>query len=153
MEVIFKFFSGQTIDKAGMGKLPFCALYGTGTILLYIISSYFENVVLVFLVSMLSLTFIEFVAGFLLDKFFGMELWDYQDKKLSINKYICGEFMITWGATGVLFSKILLPLFRGFFLKIDTSFTFYMLIILTIIIAINYLVAAVSNIKLRNFSV
>lgn len=148
MECFFKYFSGQSIEKAGMGKLPFCALYGNGTILLYIaVYKNTDNVVLTFLSSAFILTSIELLAGVILDYVFDMRLWDYSNKKLSINPYICGELMITWGVAGVLFVKFLLPFFRDIFLKIDTNFTFYLLAIITIVICINYAFAAYSGLK------
>ncbi len=150
MEYFFKTFSGQSIEKAGMGKLPFCSLYGNGAILLYIaVARNADNVILIFLSSIFMLTSIELVSGIILDEVFAMRLWDYSDKKFCINPYICGEFMLVWGGIGVLFVKVLLPFFYDIFLKIDTSFTFYMLVLITLIIAINYIVAIVSNFKNR----
>lgn len=152
MEIGFKYFSGQSLEKASMAKGPFCALYGTGAFLLYIfISKISANIFIIFISSAFFLTLLELIAGWILDKFFKITLWDYSNKKLNINKYICGEFMIFWGVIGIIFVKILMPIFLDIFTKIDTNFTLILLVAFVSIMAIDYLIVAVKRIRILKF--
>ena len=50
-----------------------------------------------FFVGIVFATLVEFVAGFLLDKFFHARWWDYRDRKFNLNGYICLQFSLIWG--------------------------------------------------------
>ena len=148
MEIGFKFFSGQSLDKAGMGKLPFCALYGTGTLLLYLmISKNTENIILIFLGSMFFLTSLELIAGTILDKIFRLTLWDYTNKTMCINKHICGEFMIFWGSIGVVFIKFLLPFFKQIYTNFDNEIGLVLIVLITLTMIVDYMIAIIYRIN------
>ena len=43
------------------------------------------------------LQFLEFLTGFLLDRFFHLRLWDYRNCFANVGGYICAECSIVWG--------------------------------------------------------
>ena len=148
MEICFKYFSGQSLDKASMSRLPFCALYGTGAVILdLIISSNVNNIVLIFLASSFFLTCLELISGIILDNVFGIVLWNYSNKKLAINKHICGEFMIFWGVMGVVYIKVLKPIFLQVFTSIDGTIITSIIMLMCIIIAVDYAFVAIKNLR------
>lgn len=111
IEIAFKTLSGENLARAGMANGPFCILYGIGTFFLaVVISKYTNNIFLIFLISSIVLTTLEYATGVLLDRLYGIELWDYTKLKFGINKHISLEFMLIWGILGVLFIKYVLPI-------------------------------------------
>lgn len=119
----------ECVFKAGMKKFnrapgilngPFCILYGVGTVILAtIIPAITANIWLQFLLSAVILTFCEYVTYVLLQKMYGIALWDYSDMRLAISEKVCVEFACIWGVLGVLFIRYLLPVLRGVFFAIS----------------------------------
>lgn len=56
---------------------------------------------------------VEYVASWLMEFAFGVVAWDYTGTFLSVDGRTNGIFMIFWGILGVLFAKVLLPLFNN----------------------------------------
>lgn len=65
-----------------------------------------ENMVLVFVVGMVSATILEYITGALMEKLFKMRYWDYSDKPLNIKGYICLPVSLGWGVVAVLLQTI-----------------------------------------------
>lgn len=144
----FKFFALGDKSNAGISNGPFCILYGIGTFLLAIfLSKFTNNLLIIFGLSLIILTALEYITGVFLDKVYGVILWDYSNLKLSINKYISVEFMIVWGVLGVLFVSYLLPILNSIY-KFYYGPLFSALIYASLfVIVIDYLESSVRLIK------
>lgn len=120
LECLFKAMNKKFNRAPGILYGPFCILYGVGTVLLAtIIPELTANVFLRFLLSAVILTFCEYVTYVLLQKMYGLVLWDYSDMRLKINEKVCVEFACIWGVLGVLFIEYLLPVLRGVYFAIS----------------------------------
>jgi len=140
LECVFKAAARHFERAPGILYSPFCILYGVGTVLLAtVIPSLTSNIFLQFLLSAVILTICEYITYVLLDKMYGVHLWDYSDMKLAINEKVCLEFATIWGALGVLFIQYLLPIFSTTFLRLNgvvlylTLFTMFVLIALDLL--------------------
>lgn len=136
LECVFKLVSGHVERVPGILNTPFCILYGLGTLTLsMIINKVTNNFILLFILSMIVLTTMEYVTFILLKKVYGIKLWDYSDMKLKINEKICVEFSLIWGFLGALYIKFLLPLLTDFFVAAQgAALTFSLYLILSIIV-------------------
>lgn len=120
LECLFKALSKKYTRAPGILYGPFCILYGVGTVLLAtIIPELTANIFLRFLLSAVILTFCEYVTYVLLQKMYGLALWDYSDMRLKISEKVCVEFACIWGVLGVLFIEYLLPILRGVYFAIS----------------------------------
>ena len=78
-------------------------LYGTGAVLCDIICNIFRDynsrysILWTFLIAIVILSILEFITGFILDKFFHLKLWDYSKYKFNIKGYICIQYSLMWG--------------------------------------------------------
>lgn len=137
LECVFKFFSKNFALTPGILNTPFCILYGLGTVVLsLVINRITNNIWLLFLLSMIVLTTMEYVTFILLKKIYNVQLWDYKDMKFSINEKVCLEFAIIWGVLGALYIKYLLPIFTNFFVRAQgVALSFALQLLLAIIIA------------------
>lgn len=95
----------------------FVPIYGFGAILIIrsssLISDFFNNQIeflsLNILISIVLVTLLEFVTGYMLEKIFHSKWWDYSDRKGNIKGYICLEFSIIWGFLAFVLIKIFHP--------------------------------------------
>ena len=77
---------------------PYLPIYGIGAIIiLQITLPHYEHKFIVFVLGMLSASILEFLTGFLLDRFFHLRLWDYRNCFANVGGYICAECSIVWG--------------------------------------------------------
>ncbi|MBR1884180.1 MAG: putative ABC transporter permease [Clostridia bacterium] len=148
MEISYKLFAGQDYSTAGMSKGPFCITYGVASMLLFLLSKIIpDNIFIIFIISTIMLTTLEFISGNILVKIFKITLWDYTSQRFCINKYICGEFMLLWGILGVVFIKIILPIIQSTFDALDSKISFYLCLILSVIMAVDYILVITNQVR------
>lgn len=90
---------------------PWTPVYGFGAILTIVISkkifknmhkSRFVETIVTFIVLTVTLTFIEWLGGILIENLFHETLWNYKDYKYNIGKYISLEMSLVWGIVSIL---------------------------------------------------
>lgn len=124
----------MSIDNySGFMYGPVTPVYGVGVIFILLIHKYIIEkmrtyniikIIITFIVCCICLTIIEFVGGFLLEKIFDIELWNYSDKKYNFGKYICLEISIAWGLVSVFFIYIVKPFMDKFIKRIPRKATY-----------------------------
>ena len=88
MEVFLKLVDEHIFVNRGFLNGPLCPLYGFGvTGVVIIFSPIKDNVVLLFIGSMVFCTVIEYITGVILEKLFHDTWWDYSDQPLQL----CGQ--------------------------------------------------------------
>lgn len=133
--------------SSGIMYGPFTPIYGIGAILIILISKYifkkvkfnkFIDTILIFIMTTLILSIIEFIGGILIEKLFGIIFWDYSGNKYSLGKYVCLEMSLLWGLMSIIFIYIIKPILDLFVKKIPNIvtiiFIIYFIIDLTITI-------------------
>lgn len=152
LECVFKFVS-KSYDRApGILNTPFCILYGLGTLTLsMVISEITNNFWLLFILSMLILTIMEYVTFILLKKIYNVKLWDYTNMKFNIEEKVCLEFSLIWGVLGALYIKYLLPLFKVFFVASQSLALTLGLYILLGIILVDFIYSSYILIKTKKY--
>lgn len=88
---------GKFVNR-GFLNGPVCPIYGFGMILVILVLWPLKNnIFLLFAGSFLLTTALEYVTGFVLEKFFKNKWWDYSDLPFNVNGYICLKFSVLWG--------------------------------------------------------
>lgn len=106
METIFASITSKQIVNRGFLTGFFCPLYGFGAILTVkcsaLIKSYFTNyiaaLIACIITSVILVTVLEYITGFVLEKIFNSKWWDYSDISGNIHGYICIKYSLLWGA-------------------------------------------------------
>lgn len=118
----FKIVWNDFTDR-GFLSLPFCTIYGSGIIIIYLligtptkgrlrplfvradklpatarIAAYLNLFIIYFAIAALTATAAEFFTGLFFDKIFGITLWDYNGRAHNLYGYICVEMSLIWGA-------------------------------------------------------
>lgn len=103
---------GHWQDRAGLLFGPFSPIYGCGALLmtLFLNRLYKRNIILVFFLSAIIGGAFEYFVSVFMQYTFGAVAWDYTGQWLSIGGRTCGLAMCAWGALGVVWLRLLLPL-------------------------------------------
>ena len=106
--------TGKFVNR-GFLNGPICPIYGFGLVAVILLLSPIEdNLILLFLASILITSLLEFLTGWVLEKIFHMKWWDYSEKKFNVGGYICLEFSLIWGFSAVFILEIVHPLIFKF---------------------------------------
>ncbi len=88
---------GKFVNR-GFLNGPVCPIYGVGMLIVVLcLWNLRDRPLLLFLGSALLTTALEFVTGFVLERFFHDKWWDYSDMPFNIKGYVCLKFTILWG--------------------------------------------------------
>lgn len=99
LETIVGTVKHKVFTNKGLVTGPFCVIYGIGAV---VISATLNELTgfWLFVFAMTYATIIEWVAGHLIEKFFGERWWDYSGIKWNMDGYICLPASALWGALG-----------------------------------------------------
>ncbi len=128
---------------------PITPIYGIGSLIIIFLSNLiyknqkihkYLKPVLLFFSSVIILTLIEFIGGHLVHFLFGKDLWNYQEHRFNIGKYISLEIAFCWGIMALIFIYILKPFMERFIKRIPklATYIFTIIFILDIIVSIIY---------------
>lgn len=155
MEVLLVSFQQRKITARGFLIGPWCPIYGFGALFVtLLLKKYYEDPIVLFIMSFLLGTILEYITSYLMEKIFKARWWDYTNHKFHINGRVSLTTSLGFGLLGV----ILVYVFNPFFLKIISNipnilFNTIMIIILLIFISdviISFKI--ITNIKKENFA-
>lgn len=115
IEVVYHFLvvdPGHYQVRAGTLWGPFSPIYGFGAVLMTLALNRFHkaNVIVIFLVSAVIGGAFEYFVSWFLQFAFGVTAWDYTGTFMSIGGRTNFVFMCMWGALGVVWIKLILPI-------------------------------------------
>ena len=115
---------------------PYCPIYGTCSLLMILIIPELKSSILLFLITMLICSFIEYITSYLMEKLFKARWWDYSHIPLNLNGRICLKNSIYFGLLGVILVKYVNPKIVSYLIKIPNNIIniiFYITLIIFII--------------------
>lgn len=118
---------------------PYLPIYGIGAIIiLQITLPHYEHKFIVFVLGMLSASILEFLTGFLLDRFFHLRLWDYRNCFANVGGYICAECSIVWGLFALFLVYFLHPEIEKAVLSLNSTFLDWSAMAFTVIFTYDF---------------
>ncbi len=115
---------------------PYCPIYGKSVLLISLLLKRYENnVILLFTMSMIICTIVEYLGSYLLEKFFKTRWWDYSHKKFNINGRVCLENTLLFGIGSVIVMFVINPFINNLINLLPN----YLLITISIILFLVYL--------------
>lgn len=115
MEVFWTLFTDKKLVNRGFLIGPYCPIYGVGCLLLIVLLDRFKySVLLLFFMSIIICSILEYSTSFFMEKLFKARWWDYSDYKFNLNGRICAATMIPFGILGVLVVYFLNPFISKF---------------------------------------
>lgn len=131
----------------------YCPIYGVGVLLiLSLLKRYQSEPLVLFVMSIVICSLLEYVTSFLMEKIFKNRWWDYSDKKFNINGRICLETMIPFGLIGTFIFYGLNPFIFNMLLSIPKIIVIIIAIVLFIIFITDVIISLNIIVKLKNIS-
>ena len=131
---------------------PWTPVYGFGAILTIVISkkifknmhkSRFIETIVTFIVLTVTLTFIEWLGGILIENLFHETLWNYKDYKYNIGKYIALEMSLVWGIVSIFIIYFVKPIID----KLEKKIPKFITIIFATLFIIDLITTTVVKLK------
>ena len=123
----------------------YCPIYGFGVILVVIcLTPIKDNILLLFLGSVVLTTILEFITGFFLEKIFHTRWWDYSNQRYNVGGYICVKYSLVWGLACVFVMKMVQPLIMEFIQIIPQILGEVIIIIAVIVILSDFVTVVIS---------
>lgn len=109
-EVAFAACKEKRFVNRGFLNGPICPIYGIGVgVVVQFLAQYKNNLLLLYVTSIVLVTALEWVTGFLLEKIFHNKWWDYSNMPLNLNGYVCLLFSLIWGVACVVIVDFIHP--------------------------------------------
>ena len=112
IEMIYCSIYDRVIVNRGFLIGPYCPIYGFGAVIMLLLSG-FDNVLIIFVLSLLLCSILEYITSFIMEKMFRVRWWDYSNEKCNINGRVCLKNALAFGFLGVIFVKYLNPFFMN----------------------------------------
>lgn len=110
-EVAYAAVKEKRFVNRGFLNGPICPVYGVGVSAVLLLLEPFENnLVILYVASVIIVTLIEGLTGFALDKIFHHKWWDYSGQPFNIGGYVCPIFSLVWGVACIFIVKVFQPL-------------------------------------------
>lgn len=98
----------RKLVNRGFMKGPFLPLYGSGAIMMLIVSMPFkEHLLLVYLAGCVGATLLEYITGVTMEALFKVRYWDYSKKRFQFQGHICLSSTLAWGALTLLMTQVI----------------------------------------------
>ena len=142
-ELFYKIDLGYFV-KRGSTFGPWIPIYGYGSLLIVLMSYWARKKPwLVFVLNCLVTGILELGTGFVLDKYFNLRLWNYNEEIWNwgnYNGYICIRSVLFFGISSLLLIYAILPGLFKIVNKIEENKKENILLVISIILALSFIV-------------
>ena len=140
IEVINEVITEKRFVNRGFLIGPYCPIYGLGVLLMVsLLNRYINDPIVVFIMSIVIFSMLEYFTSFVMEKLFKARWWDYTNRKFNINGRICLETMIPFGVGGLIVMYAVNPFIVDLISNIPDS-------IFNFIVAIVFIIFLIDNI-------
>lgn len=147
-ETILCSVTQKSLVNRGFLNGPVCPIYGTGALLvIWFLKSFHNKPILLFLVSMLVVSLLEYIVSFLLEKLFHTRWWDYSHIRYNIQGRICLMGALVFGSMSLLLIEVVEPIVDSWIKMIPNTYLlfsagiFFIIILSDIYITVKNIVA------------
>ncbi len=158
METIFASIKEGRLINRGFLTGFFCPIYGFGAVLILISSGWIETIIenslgiliLSLLTGVILVTLLEYITGFLLEKFFNCKWWDYSHEKFNLRGYICLSYSLLWGGLALLLLKVIHPSVSKMISSFVPSVKGYLIVLIVIYFLSDTFKSVIDSLDLRS---
>lgn len=97
----------RKLTNRGFMRGPFLPLYGSGAIMMLVVSMPFQdNILMVYAAGCVGATVLEYVTGVTMEALFKVRYWDYTKNKFNFQGHICLGTSLSWGFLTILMTEV-----------------------------------------------
>ena len=150
LECLYKSILQKKIVNSGFLYGPVCPIYGFGALFMYLsLINVSNDIIVLFIFGLVVLSIYEYLVGWFLEVTFKVKYWDYSTYKFNINGRVCLKNSMFWGILGVIFMKLLVPIYNSFIYDIPQNFLKYIAYALSTILIIDTALTVYHLIKIN----
>ncbi|MBO5291955.1 MAG: hypothetical protein J6B10_02105 [Lachnospiraceae bacterium] len=140
----------QLVNR-GFMRGPFLPLYGSGAIMMLVVSMPFRgNLLLTYISGCIGATALEYVTGVTMEALFKVRYWDYSNQKLNYKGHICLSSTIAWGFLTIFMTDVVHKPIEQFVLAIPMSVLSPVVFVLTVVIVVDFTLSFKAALDLRD---
>lgn len=150
IEVIQSYIRNHKFINRGFLIGPYCPIYGFGGLAItLLLRKYLEDPLILFFMSVIICSILEYSTSYIMEKIFKARWWDYSNKKFNIDGRICLETMVPFGILGLIMSYFINPIIFGLFSLMSSNLLDMIAFIIFIIFVIDNVISftIISNLK------
>ncbi len=141
----------RKLTNRGFMRGPFLPLYGSGGIMMLLVSAPFQdNVFLTYVAGCVGATALEYVTGVTMEALFKVRYWDYSKVPLNFQGHICLGSSLAWGGLTILMTQVIHTPVEQLVLSIPTQTLTVVTLLLTAGIFADFALSFKAAIDLRN---
>lgn len=150
VEVVYTKYEYKKLVNRGFLNGPYCPIYGFGVLaIIFALSQFSNNVVALFVGSVILTTTLEFITGYVLEKIFHQKWWDYTVDAFNFKGYVCLWVSMVWGVGCVVVIYFVQPLVDGFINTFPTDIGKTLITVILTLMAIDLALTIVALTKLK----
>jgi uncharacterized membrane protein len=129
---------------------PYLPIFAFGAIfLVLLLQKYKDDLLVLFIMSVVICSVLEFFTSYLMEKMFHLRWWDYSENKFNLDGRICLFNSTAFGVAGVLGVRYLNPYFCSVISKMTNKTTIIVGIVLLSILFIDTIISNITIFKLK----
>jgi uncharacterized membrane protein len=127
IEFIFRSIKKKRFINPGFMLGITLPIYGFGGIILYALWSItitnilWLDILIISMISVIILTGIEYIGGYIALNYYNNRLWDYTNYKYNYKGLICPIFSLLWGVFSILFYFLIMPWLPSVLIVLETD--------------------------------
>ena len=144
----------RKLVNRGFLKGPFLPIYGSGAICILVVTIPVRgNIPAMCIVGMVSATVLEYVTGYVMERLFGVRYWDYSDKFLNLQGYVCLMSTLCWGVMTVLVVDVLHVRIEELVLAVEERYVQLIVLVMTPVLTVDFVTSFNAALRLRDLLV
>ncbi len=144
----------RKLVNRGFMRGPFLPLYGSGAIMMLVVSMPFQhNILLTYIAGCIGATALEYVTGVVMEALFKVRYWDYSNQKFNFQGQICLSSTLAWGGLTILMTRVVHKPVEQLMLAIPGGALTVVTYVLTVYIVADFTLSFKTAIDLRDILV
>lgn len=141
----------KQLTNRGFMRGPFLPLYGSGAIMMLVVSMPFQdNIFMVYVAGCIGATILEYVTGVTMEALFKVRYWDYSNNKFNFQGHICLGTSLSWGFLTILMTEVVHVPVERFVLSIPDMVLKVVTYVLSMVIFADFALSFKAAIDLRD---
>ncbi len=141
----------RKLTNRGFMRGPFLPIYGSGAIMMLVVSMPFQDsLILTYVAGCIGATILEYVTGVTMEALFKVRYWDYSQNKFNFQGHICLGSSLAWGLLTILMTEFIHVPVERFVLSIPGGILTAVTFVLTAGIFADFALSFKAAINLRD---
>lgn len=144
----------RKLVNRGFMRGPFLPLYGSGAIMMLVVSAPFQdNLLLTYIAGVIGATALEYITGVMMEALFKVRYWDYSNQPFNYKGHICLSSSVAWGFLTMLMTRVIHKPIEQFVLAIPMRTLACVTGIMTVYIVADFTLSFKAAMELRDILV